>query len=279
MVKIYKSAQEFWTEVSPHLLRDEAKNGMQLGLINGFRTDAKDCLLLAARFDGKKCLGTVLGSRYLRNINVIPSASTGTATEELYQAVVKSGIKANGIVGELKVANEFRKLFENSGRTITVNMRQGIYRCRKVVPPPVPRGLVFRQADAADAKKIGAWVEDFQLEAVPHDPPVDGVDFARKRIKAGLIFVIERKGKLLSMAAKARDIGTSCSVNLVFTPKIERKQGYASVVTARLTQHLLKEGRRETTLYTDMSNPTSNRIYQKIGYKFVCDSIHYGIKP
>ena len=40
---------------------------------------------------------------------------------------------------------------------------------------------------------------------------------------------------------------------------------------------LLKQGRNEITLYTDMSNPTSNKIYIDLGYKFVCNSLHLGV--
>ena len=54
MVKVYKKPEEFWKEVSPHLLRDEAKHGLALGLANAFRTDRKNCLFLGALFDGKR---------------------------------------------------------------------------------------------------------------------------------------------------------------------------------------------------------------------------------
>ncbi len=92
-----------------------------------------------------------------------------------------------------------------------------------------------------------------------------------------MIYVIEANGELVSMAAWGRDIETSCSVNLVFTPQPLRKKGLASLVTAKLTQHLLDHGKKETNLYTDMSNSTSNKIYMSIGYEFVCDSVHFGV--
>lgn len=277
MVKIYKKPEEFWQEVSPALLREEAKNGLALGLANNFRANSENCLFQAAVFDGKRCLGAVIGSKYSTNLNFVPALAKDEAAQLLYETFLKSGLKVNSLVADTKVAKEFKPLFEKSGKTFKVHMKQGIYRCRKVIAPPVPRGLHFRKAELGDAKKLGKWIEDFQLEAVPHDPPIVGVEVARTKIKAGLVYLVEKKGKLLSMAAKARDIGTSCSVNLVYTPKAERGHGYGSVVTAKLTQQLLKEGKRETSLYTDMSNPTSNKIYQRIGYKFVCDSIHYGI--
>jgi predicted GNAT family acetyltransferase len=156
-------------------------------------------------------------------------------------------------------------------------MAQGIYRCDEVISPKEPQGLFFRPATLDDKNKIGEWIESFHHEAVPHDPPVNGVELAKTKINGGMIFVVEAAGELLSMAGWSRDIGTSCSVNLVFTPIKHRKNGYGSMVTARLTKHLLRRGKKETNLYTDMKNPTSNKIYQEIGYQFVCGSLHLGV--
>lgn len=130
-----------------------------------------------------------------------------------------------------------------------------------------------------DIKVVGEWIEAFHHEAVPHDPPVIGAELAKAKIDKQMIYVLEKNGGLVSMAGWSRDRETSCSVNLVFTPKPLRKKGYASVATAMLTQHLLNNGKKETILYTDMTNPTSNKIYVDVGYEFVCDSVHFGIVP
>ncbi len=138
-------------------------------------------------------------------------------------------------------------------------------------------GLSIRKAELSDVAKIGEWIESFHCEAAPHEPPINGAEVAKEKIDNEMIYVIEKDGELVSMAAWSRDIETSCSVNLVFTPKPFRKKGYASIATAKLTQLLLDTGKRETNLYTDMTNPTSNKIYMNVGYEFVCDSVHFGV--
>ena len=50
---------------------------------------------------------------------------------------------------------------------------------------------------------------------------------------------------------------------------VERAPGLA--LTAALTQQLLDGGRRFCFLFTDLANPTSNSIYQRIGYRPVSD--------
>lgn len=61
---------------------------------------------------------------------------------------------------------------------------------------------------------------------------------------------------------------------MVYTPPEFRKNGYASFVVAELSQKILNSGKKFCILYTDLANPTSNKIYQNIGYKEVADSKH-----
>lgn len=65
------------------------------------------------------------------------------------------------------------------------------------------------------------------------------------------------------------------AVNLVYTPPELRRRGYASACVAALSQLLLDAGWKFCCLFTDMSNPTSNHIYQQIGYTPVCDFNEY----
>jgi hypothetical protein len=61
----------------------------------------------------------------------------------------------------------------------------------------------------------------------------------------------------------------------VYTPKKFREHGYASACTAAVSQYLLDSGRKFCTLFTDLANPTSNKIYQMIGYEGVGDVDEY----
>jgi predicted GNAT family acetyltransferase len=64
-------------------------------------------------------------------------------------------------------------------------------------------------------------------------------------------------------------------IYLVYTPDELRGHGYATACTAEITRRLLAEGKRYCFLYTDLSNPTSNKIYCRIGYRPVCDVACY----
>lgn len=273
----YSDPKSFWEEVSPHLKKEEAKNSLCLGLSYRFRNSPQDCVYQSAIFENGKFVGALVLSKYRTNYNLLPaSVANEKVCRLLYEEFIKSNHPVTGIVGEKSIALVFKDIFESTGKQIKVNMEQGIYSCDRVKMPMIKSNVTFRVAQLSEAQKIGEWINEFHNEAVPHDPPVNGVELAEAKIGAEMIFVIEENEKLVSMAAWSRDIETSCSVNLVYTPKHLRKRGFGSLVTAHLTQYLLDSGKKETNLYTDMSNPTSNKIYKSIGYEFVCDSIHYG---
>ena len=66
---------------------------------------------------------------------------------------------------------------------------------------------------------------------------------------------------------------TGVRIGPVYTPPAHRGRGYASALTAHVSTEQLAGGRSFCFLYTDLANPTSNKIYAAIGYRRVCDSI------
>jgi len=57
----------------------------------------------------------------------------------------------------------------------------------------------------------------------------------------------------------------------VYTPPELRNRGYASACVATLSRRLLAEGKQFLFLFTDLRNPASNHVYEKLGYEPVCD--------
>lgn len=61
------------------------------------------------------------------------------------------------------------------------------------------------------------------------------------------------------------------SVGPVYTPPYFRGKGYATSAVAQLSRLLLRQGNDYCALFADLSNPISNHVYQKIGYRPLCD--------
>lgn len=86
-------------------------------------------------------------------------------------------------------------------------------------------------------------------------------------IEARRLFVWENEGRSVSLAAWGRRTRNGACIKLVYTPPEFRGRGYASAATAGLSSRLLADGCAFCTLFTDLSNPTANRIYRRIGYR------------
>jgi RimJ/RimL family protein N-acetyltransferase len=93
------------------------------------------------------------------------------------------------------------------------------------------------------------------------------------RLSSRKLYVLEDAGKPVSMAGLTREMRTAAGVAFVYTPAYFRQRGYATSIVAQISQLALDRGFKKCVLYTDLANPTSNSIYQKIGYKPICDSL------
>ena len=91
------------------------------------------------------------------------------------------------------------------------------------------------------------------------------------------VFIWEDDGEVVSMMKKSRPTKRGITVGLVYTPKNQRRKGYARTLVAEISKELLKDY-DFCTLYTDMMNPTSNKIYKEIGYVKIVDSVQLGFE-
>jgi predicted GNAT family acetyltransferase len=80
------------------------------------------------------------------------------------------------------------------------------------------------------------------------------------------------EGEPVACAAALAPTPRGIRIGGVYTPPENRGRGYASALVADLTQLLLDRGRALVYLYADRANPTSNSIYQKLGYRRIADA-------
>jgi len=156
-------------------------------------------------------------------------------------------------------------------------MEQRLYRLTRVVHPVHVRGQA-RWAALLDADALIPWARAFLDEAVP-DNPRQGVRGRIERSIAEQGLLVWEDEELVSMCARTRPTPHGASVSFVYTPPDFRRHGYASACVAELSQRILDSGKSFCTLFTDLANPTSNAIYQRIGYEPVCDfrEIRFGV--
>jgi predicted GNAT family acetyltransferase len=178
-----------------------------------------------------------------------------------------------GVVGPKQRAAQFANAWRAAtGATAHLEIAQRIFAADHVEKPRPTRGAM-RDYDRHDREQAIRWMDDFVTEALPEAPPESSADFVDRREEdpdAGL--VIWDDGGPVSMAGFGGRTPNGIRVGPVYTPPDLRARGYASSLTAALTQRLLDSGRRFCFLYTDLATPTSNSIYQRIGYRPVGDA-------
>lgn len=185
------------------------------------------------------------------------------------------GTNVPGVLGSPDAAARFAaRWVERSGGRAAVAMAERIFRLERVIPPRPTTGA-WRLLEPGDRDLVVEWVIAFVVEATPEDPPSpadarDAIDrWIRQEGTFGYLW--DDGGESVSLAAARGETPNGIRIGPVYTPPEHRGHGYASAVTAAASQDQLDRGRRFVFLYTDLSNPTSNKIYQAIGYEPVCD--------
>ena len=168
---------------------------------------------------------------------------------------------------------------EDTGKQAVLKLATRIYKLEEVQPVNGVPGKM-RPADQGDQDLLKDWFAGFYRDAMSEEIDPDRVKkqvsiylTSNTRIRGMMIWEIN--GQPVSMAGYAGPTASGIRVNAVYTPPDLRKQGYASAVTAGVSQHLLDQGYKFCFLFTDLLNPTSNHIYQQIGYRPVCDVDSY----
>jgi len=180
-----------------------------------------------------------------------------------------------GVTGPPAAAEHFARIWtsRHGGRAETA-LRERVYRLTKVRPPrPVSGGP--RRATLADLALLEQWLLAFHAEALPQE----GGERVRRQIaewdpETGRQFWLwEDGGSPVSLVGAGSPTPRGIRIGPVYTPPALRGRGYASNLTAAVSQRALDAGRTFCFLYTDLANPTSNAIYQRIGYEPVCDAV------
>jgi predicted GNAT family acetyltransferase len=131
----------------------------------------------------------------------------------------------------------------------------------------------MRAAGDGDEAVLGRWAHAFALETgLPEGPEALARAIAAQvGAEPGLV-VWEAGGEVVSFAGARESSPGIARVGPVYTPPEHRRRGYATSLVAAWTSELLGRGMRRCALFTDLANPTSNSIYQAVGYRPYGDS-------
>ncbi|UQT57929.1 GNAT family N-acetyltransferase [Streptomyces durmitorensis] len=198
------------------------------------------------------------------------------AAEELAGVLADAGLELPGVGAESATAATFSAAWQRRTHVrAAVSFPQRLYRLGTLTPSePSPAGSA-RVATGADRALLARWHGEFH-EAIGEKGAMDAGEWADARIAYGGVTLWESPdGTPVAMAGNTRKVAGQVRIAPVFTPVGLRGRGYAGAVTVAVSRAALAAGADEVLLFTDVGNPTSNELYQRLGFRPVRDFTQY----
>ena len=279
-LKVFADAEQFLDLAGDDLRRQEVVNNLILGVATQLAEQPPLWLT------GEPYFAAVYGSQGFSAAGMhtppfgLVLAVGGNQPEEGVAVIARNLMRRGRSLPDVNGPKPYPFIFSRlwtklGGGSIRLEMAQRAYELREVEKPSEVEG-VFRAADEKDVALLANWMTAFSGEVFGEDTePAKMAEMSRAYIDDGSCYLWQSEGKIVSMAIRTYTTERGATISYVYTPPDERRKGYASAVVAELSQKCLNDGYAFCMLFTDLSNPTSNEIYMRIGYKTVMDFDKY----
>lgn len=266
---------EFKDRVFPFLRRDPVLHTALLsnveGRILGAVHDPVPPVFLSVHQDGE-VVGAVLATA-LRGI--FSSRLDDAWLDPLIDALAARAAHVPYVEAMADQAEPFVPRFaDRAGQRLVLDRRSRLHELGEFVPRTAPGR--FRPATEADLPVVARLIATFGAETSGRLGPEEEGRWARTRIGLGQLWLWEDGGRVVAMAGHHGATFGADRIGPVCTDPVVRGRGYGTAVTAHLTRRILDSGAR-ACLFTDLGNPTANKIYAGIGYRPVADFVRYAL--
>ncbi|HEA71166.1 hypothetical protein LCGC14_0779570 [marine sediment metagenome] len=280
--RFYEDVNEFYDQTFPFLVREEVKNCLPLTILNSLKINIQKygkeppLMFLLAENGTIELISLMTPPHDL----IISYTAKLNNIEILVEELLTRNVYLPGVLSFKAAADKFTKLWcERNSMGFQLMRRERIYKLVEVSGDTLGDRQLF-VATKSQQSIVLEWARKMLTEALIEITEEElerninnfKVEFEHNESRIYLLF--DNK-KPVSMARKAGKSPHGNAVNLVYTPPLLRRKGYATECVAKLSKLLLEEGNEYCFLFTDLSNPTSNSIYQKIGYRPIIDENHY----
>jgi predicted GNAT family acetyltransferase len=281
-VSFFSDTQPFLEKALDELSKDETRNNLILGLALRLREDphayTDQTPLIAIVSDEQEKIGAMAIMTPPFPMIVQSEPLNVAALESLADTLISGGWKLSGVNGVTDESDAFAQIWrKKTGHEVRLLKTLRAYELRNVQDLDYPVGKI-RVAEERDAQKaadmLSAMQEELKLEG-SNSATFEGA-LISIHLKRTFFWVVD--GEVVSTTISVRPQIKGICISGVYTPPEHRQRGYARALVAQVSKEMLSRGFELTNLFTDLSNPTSNKIYQEIGYKPVCDYHQYSFE-
>ncbi|MFB6721658.1 GNAT family N-acetyltransferase [Kribbella sp. NPDC056345] len=194
--------------------------------------------------------------------------------DALVAELLKVAPHSTGIEGEGEPAARFAEAWSvATGKQFHEVGGVRLYRLTELHPPSAAG--TPRLAETSDVPVCADWLaemsrtEDERRGWVPGDRAADLTAAVQALIAANRLWLLEADGHPVTLGAHRLPLHGVVRLGPIYTPAAHRRHGYGTAMTAHLAR--LFHGRAEVCLRTDLGNPDSHRVYQRLGFTPVTD--------
>lgn len=270
----FTDVASFVERTSPFLLAHEAHNNLLFGICaelarSPYTFGPEPPLMRTVEDAGLVVLAAL---QTPPNKLVLSYTARSDALDLLATALAAEGQSLPGVQGARTDAERFAQRWAAVQPVqIRSAMDLRIYQLTTVRPPATVPGRM-RRATEADRPLLEAWFAAFHAEATAGAVASDTATVVTRWLTSPSRYLaLWEDGEPVALAGATGPTPNGIRIGAVYTPPERRRRGYASALVAALSQHQLDAGKRFCFLFTDLRNPTSNHIYQVVGYAPVVD--------
>ncbi|MBQ3407888.1 MAG: GNAT family N-acetyltransferase [Clostridia bacterium] len=266
----YTNGQDFTNENLNLLLEKEWLNNLIVGNCqDSLNIDIDDDWILASIKNENK---TELIMLYRKPWKLLMYSPTNNKSDELYQFVAKEIYKINSCLPGVNTESEIAKKFANyyceiSHQKPKLRIPMRILLLEHLAEPHLRSDVICRKATENDKVVLKQFSKDFHKEALHEEKSDEYLEESFYKNLEKDYYVLEKDGKIVAQTVSTRKLLYGKTISGVYTPKEERKKGYAYNLVYLVSKKFLDDGAKYCVLFTDDSNPISNHIYEKIGYE------------
>lgn len=284
-------AEDFLVQAGAHLAQDPVTGTVvattaQRAAEHGM-PEIPDAWFAVVRDGDGEIAGVAMRTAPFEPYPVYVLAMPDEAAQALAAAVLGRGAEVAGATGLRPATDVFAAAVaaRTTDAEVRVHLHHRLFELETLVEPrAVPGRLRPVRADEADLAL--AWIHQFFLDAdeqagrevghLDEGSSFSAEDVQRKLDEDVLWFWVDDEDRPVHLTGANPPAFGVQRIGPVFTPKEERGRGWAGAAVAEVSRRLLAAGERPI-LFTDQANPTSNALYQALGYESVADTVQLSL--
>ena len=279
-IKTYQHPKAFLAVAQAFFEQDEAANSLINGvaqrLVKAGEEELQDVFMSVVYDQDSPVLAASMQPPHPLLLSYFPDAPR-EALQCVAGVLKERDAEIPRVLGPDALSSAFSEIWcAGTDRTYQESVRMRFYCLNAITPLTPPQGAV-RVATDSDHPLVVEWLLAMHEEIFAHNDMTqkEAEKNADTKITAGDAYYWEVDGQPVSTAHRTRPTEKSWCINAVYTPPEFRNKGYATACVAAVAQNILDTGKEYACLFADQSNPVSNSIYQKIGFKAYCDFVEY----